>query len=97
MCIRDSCKAYQGRTGIAGYTLVSSSRGLSLRSHGPFESTQKAICDNIDILSSVNVFEPHTKRTCVEDTDNGARLRGQIEDLKRLVQAYGDGLITEQG
>lgn len=91
------CKAYQGRTGIAGYTLVSSSRGLSLRSHGPFESTQKAICDNIDILSSVNVFEPHTKRTCVEDTDNGARLRGQIEDLKRLVQAYGDGLITEQG
>ena len=76
------CKAYHQRTGIAGYTLVSSSRGLSLRSHGPFESTQKAILDNLDILSTKDVFEPSGKRVYVEDTDEGARLKDQIADLK---------------
>ncbi len=90
------CKAYQGKTGIAGYTLVSSSRGLSLRSHSPFESTQKAIHSNMDILSTVNIVETMQKRICVEDTDEGARLRGQIEDLKCLVDAYRQGVIKEQ-
>lgn len=91
------CKAYHPKTGIAGYTLVSSSRGLSLRSHGPFESTQKAILENMDILSSVDVFEKNERRTYVEDTDEGARLKGRILDLQRLVRAYRDGELKEQG
>jgi fructose-1,6-bisphosphatase-3 len=90
------CKAYHKRTGIAGYTLVSSSRGLSLRSHGEFESTQTAIHKNADILSTVNVFEESSHRLYVEDTDEGARLKERIADLKRLVQAYGDGTLKEQ-
>ena len=90
------CKAYHTKTGIAGYTLVSSSRGLSLRSHGEFESTQQAILDNIDILSTVNVFETNERRIRVEDTDEGTRLQGQIEDLKKLLCTYADGTIKEQ-
>ena len=90
------CKAYHCRTGIAGYTLVSSSRGLSLRSHGNFESVAKAIHDNVDILSSADMFETNKKRLCVEDTDEGARLREQIEDLKSLLAAYADGTLNEQ-
>lgn len=90
------CKAYHQRTGIAGYTLVSSSRGLSLRSHEPFESTQKAIAENLDILSTKDVFEPSGKRIYVEDTDEGARLRDRIGDLKKLLAAYADGTIKEQ-
>jgi fructose-1,6-bisphosphatase-3 len=90
------CKAYHKRTGIAGYTLVSSSRGLSLRSHGEFESTQTAIHKNADILSTVNVFEESSHRLYVEDTDEGTRLKERIADLKRLVQAYGDGTLKEQ-
>lgn len=90
------CKAYHKRTGIAGYTLVSSSRGLSLRSHGEFESVQKAIRDNMDILSTVNVFESTDDRIYVEDTDEGARLKDQIEDLQRLVAAYADGTLKER-
>ena len=78
---------------MAGYTLVSSSRGLSLRSHGPFESTQKAILDNLDILSTKDVFEPSGKRVYVEDTDEGARLKDQIADLKKLLAAYADGSV----
>lgn len=90
------CKAYHRRTGIAGYTLVSSSRGLSLRSHGPFESTQKAISENLDILSTKDMFEPSGKRIYVEDTDEGARLKERIADLKRLLAAYADGSVKEQ-
>lgn len=89
------CKAYQGKTGIAGYTLVSSSRGLSLRSHSPFESLQKAIEQNGDILSVVNVVETSQKRICVEDTDEGARLKEKIQDLRALVQAYRTGVLKE--
>ncbi|NCC08278.1 MAG: fructose-1,6-bisphosphatase [Clostridia bacterium] len=90
------CKAYHTKTGIAGYTLVSSSRGLTLRSHGEFESTQQAILDNVDILSTVNVFETNERRIRVEDTDEGMRLQCQIEDLKKLLTAYADGTIKEQ-
>ena len=90
------CQAYHKRTGIAGYTLVFSSRGLSLRSHGSFETTQKAIRENADILSTVNVFEASERRVYVEDTDEGLRLQDQIEDLKRLVAAYADGTLKEQ-
>ena len=35
-------RAYQGITGIAGYTLIYNSYGLLLVSHEPFESTQKS-------------------------------------------------------
>ena len=73
-----------------------SSHGLSLRSHGPFESTQKAILDNLDILSTKDVFEPSGKRVYVEDTDEGARLKDQIADLKKLLAAYADGSVKEQ-
>ncbi|MEG2166467.1 MAG: fructose-bisphosphatase class III, partial [Ruthenibacterium sp.] len=90
------CKAYHTRTGIAGYTLVSSSRGLSLRSHGPFESTQEAIRANADILSTVDVFEVNDMRISVEDTDEGARLQEQIADLKKLLCAYATGAIKEE-
>ena len=90
------CKAYHSRTGIAGYTLVSSSRGLSLRSHGPFESTQKAIAENLDILSAKDMFEPSGKRIYVADTDEGAQMKERIADLKRLRAAYADGSLKEQ-
>lgn len=90
------CKAYHPKTGIAGYTLVSSSRGLSLRSHSEFESVAAAIRENLDILSSVDIFETCAERVCVENTDDGARLRQQIEDLKLLLAAYTDGSLHEQ-
>lgn len=90
------CRAYHRRTGIAGYTLVSSSHGLSLRSHGPFESTQKAISENLDILSTTDMFEPSGKRIYVADTDEGAGMKERIADLKQLLAAYADGSIKEQ-
>lgn len=91
------CRAYHERTGIAGYTLVYNSRGMSLRVHEPFESTEKAIAQNKDIVSSVDVFETNEKRMLVTDTDEGRRLEAKIEDLKRLVTAYKSGLLKQGG
>ena len=89
------CKAYHSKTGLAGYTLVSSSRGLSLRSHEPFESIQKAITENRDILSSVAIFETNRERRLIEDTDEGQAIRRQITELQRLLAAYRAGIIKE--
>ena len=90
------CRAYHEKTGIAGYTLVYSSRGLSLRSHEPFESTQKAIRENRDILSTVSIFETSAERILIEDTDEGARYQARIRDLEALLDAYRAGLIQER-
>lgn len=43
-------KAYQHKTGIAGYTLVANSYGMRLVSHEPFESTEAAIRKESDIF-----------------------------------------------
>ncbi len=91
------CRAYHEKTGIAGYTLVYNSRGMSLRVHRPFESAQKAIDENIDILSTVDVFETTDRRMLIQDTDEGAALRDQIEGLQQLVCAYRTGLLRQTG
>lgn len=90
------CRAYHEKTGIAGYTLVYSSHGMSLRTHEPFESAEKAIRENTDIVSRVNVVAAGDRRVLVEDTDEGAAMREQVEDLNKLVWAYQTGLVKEQ-
>ncbi len=90
-------KAYQSKTGIAGYTLIYNSYGLQLVSHQPFESTEKAITEETDILSSKIVLEHVTKRKMVGDTDIGIELKDQLLELKLLLLAYQKGLIKEQG
>lgn len=89
-------KSYQSKTGIAGYTLIYNSYGLQLVSHQPFESTEKAITEETDILSSKIVLEHVTKRKMVGDTDIGIELREQLRELKLLLLAYKKGLIKEQ-
>lgn len=89
-------KAYQPETGIAGYTLIYNSYGLLLASHAPFESTQKAIDEGKDILSSTIVLEKSTNRIRVRDTDIGLEIKDQIKNLESLLTAYRKGFIKEQ-
>ncbi|MCP9611442.1 fructose-1,6-bisphosphatase [Coprobacter tertius] len=89
-------KAYQSETGIAGYTLIYHSRGLQLTQHEPFQSTQKAIEEGIDIISTSFVLEFNSQRKMVRDTDIGKTLVTQIADLKRLLYAYQNGYIKEK-
>ena len=77
------------------YTLVYSSRTMSLRTHQPFESAEKAVRENLDILSQKNILETENHRILVEDTDEGEVLRERVHDLKQLVTAYQLGWIPE--
>jgi fructose-1,6-bisphosphatase III len=89
------CRAYQPETGIAGYTLIYNSYGLLLTSHEPFESIEKAIVEEKDIISSTVILEHATTRKRVKDTDIGNELMTQIKDLEMLLIAYRKGLIKE--
>jgi fructose-1,6-bisphosphatase-3 len=88
-------KAYQEKTGIAGYTLIYNSFGLILAAHQPFESTQKAIEEEIDIHSETRILERNNRRIRVCDTDNGKEIQRKIKDLQKLLEAYRSGLIKE--
>ncbi len=88
-------KAYQAKTGIAGYTLIYNSWGLLLAAHQPFESTQNAIEKEMDIHSTNKILEQNTKRIRVRDTDSGREIQQQIDDLTNLLNAFRSGLIKE--
>ena len=88
-------KAYQRETGIAGYTLISNSRGLLLAAHQPFESTQKAVSEEIDIDTETEIIHSNAFRMRVSDTDRGREIQAQIDELQELLHAYREGLIKE--
>lgn len=87
-------KAYQPTTGIAGYTLIYNSYNLRLVSHQPFESVEKAINEEQDIVSTIKVLEKNDRKF-VKDTDIGKQLLDQINSLKKLLEAYRRGLLKE--
>ncbi|MBQ7422616.1 MAG: fructose-1,6-bisphosphatase [Prevotella sp.] len=86
---------YHKETGIAGYTLVYHSRGFELVQHEPFTSTVDAIKQGTDIKSTTQIIEMSQRRMRVADTDKGADIRRQINDLEELLYAYRHGIITE--
>ena len=89
-------KAYQKETGIAGYTLIYNSYGLKIVEHEPFESVEKAVQEGKDIISSTRIVEDKSiNRIRVKDTDIGKELQTQINDLKKLLNAYENGLIPQ--
>lgn len=81
-------KAYQKRTGIAGYTLIYNSRHLALAEHKPFDPNQES-------TPKVSIVEKMKNRIMVADTDKGHELRESIDDLKELVAAFRRGDIKE--
>lgn len=82
-------KAYQSKTGIAGYTLIYNSHHLALAEHKPFDPTKES-------TPRVSIVEKMKHRVMVADTDMGAILSAQIEDLKELVNAYREGILKER-
>ena len=89
-------KAYQKKTGIAGYTLVCNSRGMRLVAHEPFESTEAAIIKESDIFSDSVVVENFPRRKLVADTDTGKEIQENIFYLEELLEAYREGTIMEE-
>lgn len=88
-------RAYQGKTGIAGYTLIYNSQMMQLVSHEPFSSAEDAILNEKDILSTPIIVENRADRMFVRDTYDGMKIQQEVNDLKLLIIAYKKGLIKE--
>ena len=88
-------KAYQSTSGIAGYTLIFTSRNLRMVSHQPFAGKRAAIRENHDIANDSIVIEELESRMKVEQTDQGVGLLEKVEDLTSLLAAYRAGAVTE--
>ena len=82
-------KAYRGKTGIAGYTLIYDSHCLQLAEHKPAE---KGLYKTPDI----RIVEKLDRRFNISDTDRGAELHEKAEDLKLLIAAYRSGELNEK-
>ncbi len=89
-------RAYQGQTGIAGYTLISNSYGLLLAAHQPFESVEQILEGGRGPHSQTEILETNTRRIRVRDTDLGRNIQRQIDELRALLDAYRGGLIKER-
>jgi len=89
-------KAYQSKTGIAGYTLVYSSHGMRIAAHSPFKSKEEAIKNETDVWSDNILVESANFRLRVADTDTGYEIRESIAQLEQLLQSYRDGTLSEK-
>ena len=89
-------KAYQSKTGIAGYTLIYNSYGLILAAHEPFESMEETVLKETCTPSHIVMEQNTRRRRTVADTDNGAALRETIAELEELLEAYRSGILTEK-
>ena len=85
------CKSYHKTTGIAGYTLIFNSHGIRIKSHQPFQSVYAALTENKDIESKSELVETEKERLMVRDTDDGKKIKEDIEGLKMLLRAYRSG------
>ena len=82
-------KAYHAKTGICGYTLISTSHHIALAVHRVFEKGNEN-------TPEIKVVEPFMKRIRVKDTDKGSEILAQISDLNDLLKAYEEGLIDDK-
>ena len=89
-------KAYQPKTGIAGYTLIYNSYGLVLAAHEPFTSMEDTVLNETCIHSHIVMEQNVVKRKTVNDTDIGKVLRENIAELEELLQAYRSGMLVEK-
>ena len=88
-------KSYQEKTGNAGYILTYNSNGLLLSQNKPFESVEKAITEEKDIISELIVRKTGDFRKTVGDTDIGRKLKKEIKDLEELLEFYKSGKLKQ--
>jgi len=84
-------KAYQGTTGIGGYTLIYNSHSFALAQHPAWDNLDEGLFDS----PVLQVVEDLPARQTVAETDAGQAMARQIEDLEELIGAYRRGEIPE--
>ena len=64
--------------------------------HEPFTSAEEAVKNGSDILDTTQIVELNHQRLLVRDTDKGAELQSQINELRELLRAYRHGDLKER-
>jgi len=82
------CSAYHERTGIAGYTLIYNADGMRISAHEPFGGKERAVQENLDILSDTAIFEVARDKIRVRECDEGREIRERIGELVTLIGDY---------
>lgn len=91
------CRAYHSKTGIAGYTLIVDARGMRIKAHRPYDAIGDVVADRGDIYSDDDQLERNERPLTIADTDTGAHIRSQIDDLTTLLDAYRTGELLRRG
>ncbi|MDQ0862141.1 fructose-1,6-bisphosphatase [Bacillus sp. V2I10] len=77
-------KAYQSKTGIAGYTLLYNSYGMQLVAHKHFNSKEDVLLNGTDVLSVKRLVDKELERKKVIETNVGEELLQEISILNSL-------------
>ena len=87
-------KAYQKTTGIAGYTAILTSKHMYLAEHKPYEPLRK---DGTQVFHRpvMHLVDTVSERILIRETDNGAEIRQQIDNLEALYDEFKSGGIKE--
>lgn len=88
-------KAYQKKTGIAGYTFIFNSRFMALAQHKPY-SPLKADGTQEFVSPIMQTVETLPERMMVIDTDIGKEMVEMVVDLRALMDCYDNGIIKEK-
>ena len=70
---------------------------MRIKAHRPFDSIVDVVADRGDIFSDDDQLEVNERPLMVADTDTGAHIRAQIDDLTALLDAYRTGELPERG
>lgn len=89
------CRAFIGKTGIGGYTLIYNAEGIRISAHEPFCGKENAVKNNVDVISDTVIFEHAADKIRVRETDIGTGIRDRITDLMLLLREYESGGIKE--
>ncbi|KIL48414.1 fructose-1,6-bisphosphatase [Jeotgalibacillus campisalis] len=79
-------KAYQSKTGIAGYTLLYNSYGMQLVAHQHFNSKEDILINGTDVLSVKRLVDKELKRKKVMETNVGEQLFQKVTLLNQLME-----------
>jgi fructose-1,6-bisphosphatase-3 len=87
--------AFSQAYGDRGYTLVLKPDRIDLAEHSKFEGVDRVIEHGADIVPKMTTVRQFERARTIGDSEEGARVKGLIEDLDALVRAYQEGAVAE--
>lgn len=87
--------AFSEAYGDRGYTLIMDDGGIELAEHHHFDSVEQFLKGGADIVPTITPIRKAKRPRTLAETDRGAAARGQIAQLRQLIQAYRAGFLLE--